>query len=102
MKTFIIIDFIWVVYGLMFGAFFTDFYSALNFSSLYVGASDVGSGKFVNIGGKQKSWRYWGIWFLKNYTPNRFINEKLMRRVTSGTEDFERPALFFFGFTYGE
>lgn len=102
MWTFVQINLVWTSYALMFGCFFTDFFSAFNVSILYVGAADVGSGKFVHIGGKQKSWRHIGIWLLKNLTPNRFINEKLMRRITSGTEDFERPALFFFGFTQGD
>ena len=102
MGIFIWIDIVWVSYGLMFGAFFEDFFSAFNMSVLYVGAADVGSGKFVNISGKQKNWRHFGIWFLKSYTPNAYFNEKLMRRLTSGTEDFERPALFFFGYTLGE
>jgi hypothetical protein len=102
MMTFLQADFVWTAYAMMFGCFFTDFYSAFNVSVLYVGAADVGSGKFIHIGGKQLTWRHSAIWFLKSYTPNRYIVEKLMRRVTSGTDDFERPALFFFGFTLGD
>jgi hypothetical protein len=102
MGIFIWIDIVWVTYGLMFGAFCEDYFSALNMSSTYVTAADVASGKFINISGNLKNWRNYGIWFLRTFTPNAYFNEKLMRRFTSGTEDYERPALFFFGYTLGE
>ena len=65
-------------------------------------AADVASGKYINISGNKNNWRNYGISFLKTYAPNAYFSEKLMRRLTSGTEDYERPALFFYGYTLGE
>jgi hypothetical protein len=51
MYTFIQILLLWIAYGVLIGSFFEDFFTALNMQVLFMSASDIGSGKFVNITG---------------------------------------------------